>query len=167
MSKTYYVKTLRPCMTSERSCTGEGARSAAMDRGRAEAVLVTAITAWCMHHTVAVSHILNAAHNGHLLERGLVFAHPAWRHIPGNLLPLCGPDNLDGQAAPFSFRVREGSVFLSPWMEGAHRCPVCSTTYTPSSTRPARSHPLSIGTLLQLLPVCRGQWIHTRAAAIL
>jgi hypothetical protein len=79
---------------------------------RAETVLVRAITAWCMHHSMAVGDILNRQHTEHVLTEGIVFAHPAWRHEPGNLLPLCGPDDLELQRAPFRFQVRDDIVYF-------------------------------------------------------
>ena len=81
--------------------------------GRDEAMLCTQIHTYCMHRT----------HPNGLqeLREGVLLKGPTGRRdlhimacVPGNLLPLYGPEELDpGEHAPFRFHVRGATVSLS------------------------------------------------------
>jgi hypothetical protein len=88
---------------------------------RAEAVRTTRIMAFCLHP--ATSRGLTSHPRGIIaLEEGILLTRPtdnsAWRRVstdtqPGDLLPLCGPDELVQQEhAPFSFHIRDGTVSM-------------------------------------------------------
>ena len=89
---------------------------------RAQAVRTTRIMAYCMHR--ATSPHGRTTHQRSLiaLEEGILQTRPPttapWRRLsndtyPGDLLPLCGTHELHPHAqAPFSFRIREGTIFM-------------------------------------------------------
>jgi hypothetical protein len=88
---------------------------------RAQAVRTTRIMAYCMHHATCRG---RAAHHSSLIavDEGILQTRPPntapWRRLsndthPGDLLPLCGPHELHPhEQAPFSFRIREGTVYM-------------------------------------------------------
>jgi hypothetical protein len=90
---------------------------------RVQAVRTTQIMAYCMHR--ATSPRSRTTHHSSLiaLEEGILQTRPPntapWRRLsadtyPGDLLPLCGPHELHPhEQAPFSFRIREGTVSYS------------------------------------------------------
>jgi hypothetical protein len=89
---------------------------------RAQAVRTTRIMAYCMHRATSLRG--RTTHHSSLigLEEGILQMCPPttapWRRVstdtyPGDLLPFCGPHELHPHAqAPFSFRIREGTIFM-------------------------------------------------------
>jgi hypothetical protein len=88
----------------------------------AEAVRTRQITAYCLHP--ATSSRSRMTHRSLIqLEEGILLVRaatpPRGRRLsydthPGDLLPLCGPDELlTGEQSPFSFQRHEGTIALS------------------------------------------------------
>jgi hypothetical protein len=87
-----------------------------------EAVRTTQILAYCLHPVTAARS--RVTHRSLIaLSEGILLARPAtppWgRRLsydthPGDLLPLCGPDELfPGEQVPFTFSSREGAIALA------------------------------------------------------
>jgi hypothetical protein len=82
--------------------------------GRAEAVSVRQITAWCLGHEPADCCIVDEAPVVHPVAEGALVAYPQLRGHPPLLLPVCcTPVEGDGAVVPFTFRVRDGTVVFT------------------------------------------------------
>jgi hypothetical protein len=81
--------------------------------GRAEAVLVKAISAWCMNRELDGHEYLGRPHGRHLVEEGLLYHYPGSRQNRDLLLPVCDRGEIDVEYAPLRFMVRDGQVFFT------------------------------------------------------
>jgi hypothetical protein len=81
--------------------------------GRAEAVYVTAISVWCMQVLVDAYRPFGPIHGKHSVDAGLLYKRPFSTLIPTMLLPVCGAEEIDVEATPLRFHVRDGHVFFS------------------------------------------------------
>jgi hypothetical protein len=81
--------------------------------GRAEAVLVKEITAWCVRQRME-SWLRDGKHYPHPLDAGVVVFDTLFTRDSNLLVPCCGPEAwLDARVAPFRFHTREGAVVFT------------------------------------------------------
>jgi hypothetical protein len=67
--------------------------------GRAEAVLVTSIAAWCQSNELDGHEYPELPHGTHRIDEGLLYHYPGYRRGWDVLLPLCGHEEIDSEDA--------------------------------------------------------------------